>query len=160
VLLLRYSGLRIGDAISLRRDALADGKIMLNTQKTGQVVWLPLPTLAIEALEALPSTAAPSNGDGAYFFWSGHGILKSSVADWQRTLYRLFRIAGVENGHAHRFRDTFATGLLTAGVSMENVAKLLGHADIKITQKHYSAWDKSRQQSLEAAVSQAWKIAS
>ncbi len=30
------------------------------------------------------------------------------MADWQRTLRRLFGLAGVEGGHALRFRDTFA----------------------------------------------------
>jgi integrase len=152
VLALRYSGLRIGDVISLRRDSLNDGKLHVNTQKTGQVVWCPLPNHVSKSLEALPS--------GEYFFWSGNGILKSAVADWQRSLYKLFTIAGVSHGHAHRFRDTFAVGLLAAGVSMENVAVLLGHSSIKITQKHYAAWDKSRQQSLESAVSQAWELAS
>jgi hypothetical protein len=41
-------------------------------------------------------------------------------------------------------------------VSLAIVAKLLGHASEAITEKHYSAWIKGRQEQLEAAVRQAF----
>jgi len=151
LLVLRYSGLRIGDVIKMRRADFSDGKILLYTQKTGQPVWLPLPSHVTNALSELPGSA--------YFFWSGNGKLKSAVADWQRSLAKLCKLAGI-GGHAHRFRDTFAVGLLSAGVTLEDVSVLLGHSSIRITEKHYAPWVKSRQNSLEAAVSKAWKIAS
>ena len=69
---------------------------------------------------------------------------------------RLFEIAGVNDGHCHRFRDTFATTLLEKGVSTETVAALLGHSDIRITQKHYSPWIQSRQLNLEESVRKIW----
>jgi integrase/recombinase XerD len=43
VLLMRYSGLRISDAINLERSRLAGGKLLLYTAKTGQPVFVPLP---------------------------------------------------------------------------------------------------------------------
>jgi integrase len=43
VLLLRYSGLRIGDAVGSRKERIQDGKIFLYTQKTGTPVRCPLP---------------------------------------------------------------------------------------------------------------------
>ncbi len=49
VLLLRYSGLRIRDAVCLRRDRIVDGKLMVYTQKTGQPVYVPLPPVVIES---------------------------------------------------------------------------------------------------------------
>lgn len=42
--------------------------------------------------------------------------------------------AGIENGHAHRFRDTFAVELLLAGVAMERVSVMLGHSSLRITE--------------------------
>ena len=78
------------------------------------------------------------------------------MADRQRTLRRLFELAGVEGGHAHRFRDTFAVELLLSGVPIDQVAVLLGHSSVKITEKHYSPWVKARQDQLEAAVRKAW----
>lgn len=57
---------------------------------------------------------------------------------------KLFRLAKVNNGHAHRFRDTFAVELLLAGVPIERVSILLGHQSIKITERHYSLWTRPR----------------
>jgi integrase len=33
---------------------------------------------------------------------------------------------------------------------------LLGHASVKITERHYAPWVKARQEQLEAAVRKAW----
>jgi integrase len=66
--------------------------------------------------------------------------------------------AGVPDGHAHRFRDTFAVGLLQAGVPMERVSVLLGHSSIKVTEKHYSPWVRAREEQLEADVPRTWQL--
>src|SRR5581483_6701165 len=113
-------------------------------------VWIPIPKDVVEALESI-------KGFGAYFFWSGNGLPKSAVADWQRTLGRVFKAAGV-TGHAHRFRDTFSVNLLQKGVSLETVSVLLGHSNTKITAKHYNPWVQSRQVALENEIAKAWKI--
>jgi integrase/recombinase XerD len=147
VLLLRYSGLRIRDAVCLRRDRIVDGKLMVYTQKTGLGVYVPLPPVVEESLA--------KSGNGDLLFWSGHGNPKSAVADWQRSLRRLFDLAGVEDGHAHRFRDTFAVALLDKGVPLETVAILLGNT-IRIAEKHYAPWVRSRQIALEDAVWKSW----
>ena len=149
VLLLRYSGLRIRDAVCLERARIKDGKLFLYTQKTGTAVRLPLPHKVIDALKKLPTTSS-------YFFWSGNGLPKSAVADWQRSLAKLFLLANI-NGHAHRFRDTFSVSLLEAGVPLETVATLLGHQSIKTTERHYAPWVKSRQVRLEESIRKAWK---
>ncbi|HEY3742468.1 MAG TPA: tyrosine-type recombinase/integrase [Bryobacteraceae bacterium] len=148
VLLLRYTGLRIRDAVCLERNRIADGRIFLYTQKTGTPVLMPLALEVINAFGRLPAA-------GQYFFWSGAGNAKSAVGDWQRTLRKLFTLAGVVNGHAHRFRDTFAVGLLQHGVSLENVAVLLGNT-ARIAERHYAPWVKSRQDALEQAVRATW----
>jgi len=154
VLLLRYSGLRIGDALSLSRDRFAGGKLFLYTAKTGTVVWCPLPDAVIHALEAVRGTNAK------YFFWTGQGKLKSAIGDWQRSLSKLFALANVPCGHAHRFRHTFAVEPLLAGVRIERVSVLLGHSSTRITEKHYSAWVRARQEQLEADVRRSWELES
>jgi hypothetical protein len=62
------------------------------------------------------------------------------VVGWQRTLKGVFDTAGIPDSHAHRFRDTFAVGLLQAGVPIERVSVLLGHSSMKMTEKYYSPW--------------------
>jgi integrase/recombinase XerD len=150
VLLLRHSGLRIGDAVALERSRITGDRLFLYTAKTGVAVYLPLPAFVLTALEAVP------NASQRYFFWTGDSRLTSASGDWQRTLKGVFRLAGVPDGHAHRFRDTFAVGLLQAGVPMERVSISLGHSSIKVTERHYSPWVRARQEQLEADVRRTW----
>jgi integrase/recombinase XerD len=142
--LLRYSGLRITDAVTLRRDKIKDGMLTLRTAKTGTDVRVPLPPAAVKALNAIPPAE--------YFFWSGNGLVKSVVGNYGRAMRTLYKLAGVKNGHAHRWRDTFATELLLRGATIEQVAALLGHQSTKVTEKHYSPWVRARQEQLEAVV--------
>jgi integrase/recombinase XerD len=142
--LLRYSGLRISDAVTLPKQRIHKDMLTLRTAKTGTPVRVPLPEMAVQALGAIKSDT--------YYFWSGQGTKKSCVGNYQRAFKKLYEIAQVEEGHAHRWRDTFAVELLLAGATIEQVAALLGHQSTRVTEKHYSPWVKARQEQLEAAV--------
>jgi integrase/recombinase XerD len=148
VLLLRYSGLRIRDAVTLARDRLRGDKLFLFTAKTGTAVYCPLPPVLIKALDDIP--------ESTYYFWTGLSKPKSAVGDWQRSLKRLFNLANVPKAHAHRFRDTFSVELFLAGVPIERVSILLGHQSVRITEKHYAPWVRARQEQLEADVRRTW----
>lgn len=87
VLLLRYSGLRITDAVTLSPHQIEDGILKLRTAKTGTDVRVPLPPSVSKALEAIPRTAA-------YFFWSGESTKKACVGDYQRAFKKLYDLAG------------------------------------------------------------------
>jgi integrase/recombinase XerD len=175
VLLLRYSGLRIGDAVSCSVDRLANGEICLYTQKTGTDVHCPLPGFVVAELGEIPKRG------GRHWFWTGNGKLQTAVADWQGRLLDLFkdmkvtefaRTNGVTKGearkqleatggkfaegHARRFRDTFAVELLLAGISVERVSILLGNSSVKITERHYAPWVRERQELAEADVECTW----
>ncbi len=151
VLLLRYSGMRIGDAVSLSSDRIRGNRLFLYTQKTGVPVNTILPEFVLKALEATPKVS------DKHFFWSGAGKLDSAVRSWQTRLRKLFQLAKVPDGHAHRLRDTFAVELLLAGVPIERVSILLGHQSVRITEKHYAPWVRSRQEQLEADLASAWR---
>lgn len=143
LLMLRYSGIRIRDCVTLKRSSIKNGRLFLYSAKTGVPVHLPLPDFVLAKIEKV------GNG-GEYFFWSGLGNPKSGVADWQRSLSRLGRTAGVKF-HAHQLRDSFAVKLLEKGVPLESVAMLLGNS-VKVCEKHYAPWVKVRQERLEEAV--------
>ena len=148
-LLLRFSGLRIGDAVSLRTEMLDENKLFLRTSKTGCPVYCVLPKFVAEALRTVPRLSEK------YFFWTGVSTLHTAIGTWQRSLRKLFKTAGV-NGHAHMFRDTLATELLLVGVPIEEVSVLLGHSGSRITSKHYSPWVRSRQEKLAQSLQLAW----
>jgi integrase/recombinase XerD len=149
ILLMRYSGLRISDAISLTRDRVSDGTLFLYTQKTGKAVRLPLPKIVLKAL-------VDCDEGNSHYFWSGAGTLKSRLTEWQSRLKKVSAIAGIEGrGFAHRCRASFSVELLNRGVPLEMVALILGNSP-RIVEKHYSSFVQSRQLSLEAAVKGTW----
>jgi integrase/recombinase XerD len=150
VLLLRYSGIRISDAVSLTEDRVRGNRLFIYTQKTDVAVNVILPDFVVKALESTPRASAGN------FFWSGVGKLESAVRSWQTRLRKLFLLAKVPTGHAHRFRDTFATELLLAGVPIERISILLGHQSVLVTQRHYAPWVRARQDQLEADLASAW----
>ena len=90
---------------------------------------------------------------------------KSVVADWQRSYRRLFKLVNLTQAdgspkrcHPHMFRDTFAVEMLLAGVPIDQVSLLLGHASVKITEKSYSPFVKARQIQLQDSVRNAWQV--
>jgi integrase len=126
-------------------------RIFLYTQKTEVPVFIPLPPFVVDALNACPRKSE------RYWFWTGIGSKETLAGNWRRTFQRLCKIAGVRNGHPHRFRDTLAVELLIEGVPMERVSVLLGHSSVKITERHYAPWVQARQTQLEADVKRAWR---
>lgn len=161
-LLMRWSGLRIRDAITLERNRLVGDSVLLYQAKTRTPVYVPLPPEVAEALRTIPPGPKPNP---RYFFWTGNGDPKSAVADWQRSYRRLFPFAELKQPDGtpkrcfpHMFRDTFAVEMLLAGVPIDQVSILLGHKSVKITEKHYAPWVKARQDQLEANVRMAWGV--
>src|SRR5258708_39301155 len=142
--------MRIGHGVNFSTDRLEGNRLFLYTQKTGVPVNTILPGFVLSALEATPKVTEK------FFFWSGRGKLESIVRSWQTRLRKLFKLANVPNGHAHRFRDTFAVELLLAGVPIERVSILLGHQSVRITENHYAPRMRSRQEQLEPDLANAW----
>lgn len=162
ILLMRWSGLRIRDAVTLERTRLIGDNLLLYQAKTGTPVYVPLPPQVAQALRDVPPGAKPNP---RYFLWSGNGLPKTAVADWQRSFRRLFTLAGLEKPDGtrkrcfpHMLRDTFAVEMLLAGVPIDQVSMLLGHSSVKITEKHYSPWVKARQEQLASSVRNAWGV--
>ena len=160
ILLMRWSGLAIRDAVTLERERLTSGnKLFLYRAKTNVPVYLPLPSQLADLLRSLP------NSNPRYFFWSGNGDPETVKKGWDRSLRRLFKDVKLRKPdgtlkrcHAHMFRDTFAVELLLAGVPLDQVSLLLGHASIKVTERHYAPFVKARQEQLEASTLRAWAV--
>ena len=152
ILLMRYSGLAIGDAVTLSREAVVGTELTLRRAKTGELVMVDLPHLVIRAIRRLRGPHPD------FFWWSGRGKRVTSAKYWRERLREVAVRAGVAGFHPHRLRDTFAVALLTAGVAIEDVSALLGHSSIQTTERHYAPWDRRRRDRLTRVVRAANRL--
>ena len=90
------------------------------------------------------------------FFWTGASKPESAAKNWQDKLRKLFKLAGVTDGHAHRFRDTLVVDMLLDGIPIERVSMILAHPSVKITEKYYAPWVEARQEQAEEDVKRCW----
>lgn len=160
ILLMRWSGLRISDAVTLERSRLHGDNLLLNQTKTDTPVFVPLPPHVAQALRDIPDGMKPN---ARYFFWGGGEKSKWTTDYLSLQLKRVFKLADIrkEDGtpkrcHPHMFRHTFAVRNLESGMSLEEVSMLLGHSSVKITEKYYAPWVRGRQKRLEKSVKLAW----
>jgi integrase/recombinase XerD len=169
--LLRWSGLRAGDAACLPKSNLRPDDSLFLYQakvkgKTSAAVYVLLPPDVADELRKVPRSSVTHPN---YFFWSGRSKRKSEVSNWEkifakimckaRELFpRLFTESSGEpkRAHLHMLRDTFAVEYLLAGMPLDEVSRLLGHSSVTITQKHYAPWVLERQQRLAANQRAAW----
>ena len=167
--LMRWSGLRIRDAVTLQRKRLSHDShtgmwsVRVYQKKTGEPVYCPLPPHVAEMLAILPASQK-GNTNETYFFWTGVGKEKTITTNWQRSYAKLFKLAAIKEpdgsskrSYPHMFRDTFAVEALLSGMRVEEVSTILGHSSVKITERHYMPWVRARQTSLNQSVMTSWE---
>ena len=152
ILLLRYSGLEIGDAVTLRRDSIAGVELTLRGAKSGEQVRVDLPLAVVRAMLSIRSP------NPAYIWWSGRGQPVTCAKYWRARLGLIAGRAGVAGFRPHRLRDTFAVSLLARGVRIEDVSALLGHSSIQTTERYYAPWDRHRLDRLTQVVRAANRL--
>ena len=136
VLSLLYGcGLRIGEALALRGDAIGSGTETLRIiGKSAKERLVPLLKPVREAVlayrDACPITLSP---DGPLFRGAKGGPLRAAVL--QRDMARLRASLGLApSATPHALRHAFATHLLARGGDLRAIQELLGHASLSTTQ--------------------------
>lgn len=156
---MRYTGLAIQDACTVERDRLiqdADGdrnwRVVVKRQKTGVPVSNLIPLEVAEEILAVP------NANPDFIFWNKkEGTATSAANLWGKYLREVLDAAGLQEFGPHNLRHTFSVGMLSDGVAIEDVSKMLGHSSVKTTETYYAAWVKKRQDNLDNAVKATWK---
>lgn len=139
------SGLRVGDALRIRRDALArarqTGEPLVVDTKGGKLRKVPIDG-APDVWERLWKTWVPGTGEtmavwispqGKYGELGGYGAYQAV----RRHLVKLTRALGLQGRtHLHRFRRTVAERALDETKDIHAVQQLLGHAKLSTTEKY------------------------
>ena len=152
ILTLRYTALRISDVALLQRSRIEKGELLLHTKKTGGTVRLPLPDDLLAALDAVPFPRGTTKETSTHFFINGTGSERTAVSVMERCLRAVFKASGVVDAHAHRFRHTLATEILTNGGTLADIADILGISE-SVAEKHYAKWNQARQHRIATLMS-------
>ena len=134
VVLLLNTGLRIEECLSLEwsRVDLIRKTIHIQDTKGDSPKVFPLNTTALGVLNQRSKVKSIKN-DYVFLNSNGKKILRDA---FRISFYRVLKKVGIENFCIHDIRHTFATRLAQAGVDLYKISKLLGHKDIKMTQRY------------------------
>ena len=130
---LYASGCRVSEVVRLNRDDInfqtRDAVVLGKGNKERTIYLTPV---ALMHLQDYLNTRTDT--DPCLFASVRTPYKRLSKAGIERTLKKLGESANVTNVHPHRYRRTLATNLLDRGANIQDVAAVLGHADLKTTQ--------------------------
>ena len=143
LMLLYGCGLRIGEAVALRRRQAPTGDTLLVTGKGGKQRVIPVLPAVRQAIAAYVAACPHDPGAGGPLFLGARGArLDPAVA--QKQVRRLRTLLGLpETATPHALRHSFATHLLAGGGDLRTIQELLGHASLSTTQR-YTEVDSAR----------------
>ena len=137
--LMLMHGLRSAEVLALNRDdvLLSEGQLRVRG-KGSKMRFLPLAPETTQLLDHYLRLERPDPCSAALFV-----VLKGPARGHRmslpglRSLFRHHRrTTGIQKANPHRFRHTFATDMVRAGISLPALMQLMGHADIQTT-LHY-----------------------
>jgi integrase/recombinase XerD len=134
--LMVLDGLRSCEVLALNIDDLltSDSRIRV-TGKGARVRMLPLAADTLRLLDHYLRLERPAHC-GAALFVSLKGPARGTrmTSAGLRSLFRHHRCTtDIRRANPHRFRHTFASDMITAGVSLPALMQLMGHANIQTT---------------------------
>lgn len=116
-----YTGLRYSDVAAFNASMIQDGRLILYTQKTGEVVSIKLTGKIKELIRVIKK--------------QGTVYSNQKINQYLKAVAHLSGISKVITYHTAR--HTFAVNCANLGISQEVAAKLLGHTDLRTTQIYY-----------------------
>lgn len=157
ITLLPLTGLRVGEACSLRLDQVrVDGPwaIFRVHKKSLGERDVPLLTVGKPMLVHYLRYVRPQLTDNQWLFPADAGHIK--VRSVQRRIARIRDEIGVKHLTPHTLRHTYATLLVEAGITGEELQKILGHESATTTARYYHQDARKIAQKLDRQVSTAW----
>jgi len=165
LLLLRHTGMRIGDCVDLSVDCLRtlgpdQWAIHVPLGKLKTERWVPVDSLVcqlVDRLRSLRPPAAPNAGRLLLPRPRGRYML---IRRLRAALQNVVAAAGIPARIVpHQFRHTYGTEMLRAGVSFTAVMKLLGHKSPDMTLQYLEITQPDLQREYRLARSQPRHLA-
>ena len=137
--LMLMHGLRSAEVMALNRDdvLLSEGQLRVRG-KGSKMRFLPLAPETTQLIDHYLRMERPDPCSAALFV-----VLKGPARGTRmtpagmRSLFRYHRrTTGIQLANPHRFRHTFASDMVRAGISLPALMQLMGHSDIETTM-HY-----------------------
>ena len=150
IALLFYAGLRRGEALRLTWDKihLDRGFIELTDTKPGRERVVPIQKKLKPYLKAWHRLQRRPESGPVFFRRTSDGrTVRLSLDNVTKTFKKYVRQAGLsENVNLHGLRHSCATELLRSGMDIHQVARILGHSSLEVTQiyEHLDASDLKR----------------
>ena len=132
---LRHSDIRNLTWGNVRHDSANETTLHLKIKKTGEQLILPI---SAEARELLGESGRATEQ-----------VFKDLKYDWRTNdhIEQWTKAAGIARRVTfHAFRRSYATGLITGGVDLYTVQKMLGHGDIRQTQIYAHLVDEKKRE--------------
>ena len=134
--LMLLQGLRSQEVLDLNRDDLLSPEAQIHVRGKGNKIrFLPLAPEAAQLLDHYLRLERPPTATN-HLFVSLKGPARGArmTPAGLRSLFRYHRrTTGVHIANPHRFRHTFASDMVRAGVSLPALMQLMGHAQIQTT---------------------------
>ncbi len=134
--LMLLQGLRSGEVLALNRDDLLLPEAQIRVRGKGNKIrFLPLAPETIQLLDHyLRLERRNLNMTALFVSLKGPARAARMTPAGLRSLFRYHRqTTGVAIANPHRFRHTFASDMIRAGVSLPALMQLMGHAYIQTT---------------------------
>jgi len=123
--------------------------------KNGEKRTIPLNQSAFELLKEKAKVRQIKNN----FVFASEAGTKVDHRNLRRAFYNALENVAIEDFRFHDLRHTFATRLAHAGVDLYKIAKLLGHKELKMTQRYSHHYSESLRDGVEVLDKKSTNIA-
>ena len=165
LLLLRHTGMRIGECVDLSLDCLRplgpdQWVLHVPLGKLGTERWVPVDSVVCQIVHRLRSLRPPQAPDLGRLLLPRQRGRYQMIRRIRAALQEAATAAGINARIVpHQFRHTYASEMLRAGVSLPAVVKLLGHKSPRMTLQYLEITQQDLQREFHLARSQPRHIA-
>jgi integrase len=138
------TGLRKNNILQLRRDQVDFERGLLTViQKMDRPFTVFVGPRLLEVLRGVPDNGTP-------WFWVGHGGTPYHI-DWRRPWEKAKLLAGIPREFRfHDLRHDFGTSILRATGNIKVAKELLGHSDMRMTERYAHVMNEQMRAAVEA----------